>query len=116
MSSSSLPLKTFAAAVWETAFALHAEAVVSGTYYQGGSSLASCSALKSVVRAWECDGSVLKAGDEKLHIRVSEVGKTFQPASGDSFTETGGTVFHDVIAGALDPTETVWTLYTRRRI
>src|SRR5512139_3746532 len=108
MASSSLPLKSWAALQWDALFALHADAVVSGGYYRPGPTLlANASALISALRPGECDGSVLKAGDEKLIARVSELGKAFQPGSGDTFTETSGTVFHDVIAGALDATQTV---------
>ncbi len=113
-----IPLKSIVAAQVESAFKLFADIVCVGDYYRTGAALFKSGVhflVYSVPDAL-CDGTMIKAGDCRLLVRVSEIGSGWQPASGDYVDCGCGSAKYDIICGVMDGTNTLWTLYGRRRV
>ena len=114
-----LPMKAMVQAQLDLAFQIHAESVVEGDYYRSGNVLAKSGihVLAFPLRPVECDGVNLKAGDQKVLLRVNELGiYAFQPTAGDFIaTELqDGTVSFHVLSGVVDFAWVYWTLFCRR--
>jgi hypothetical protein len=112
-----IPMRALTKAQIDLAFTLHADSVCEGAYYKNGATLfkSSVKFLVFPVPPGDCDGSVLKAGDQRMLVRESGLGQDFQPASGDYVQCGCGNTKYGVLSGALDFTASVWTLYCRRR-
>ena len=110
-------MRARAKAQMDATFALYGDSVCQGDYYRSGGTLfkAGVTFLVYPLRPAECDGTVLKAGDQKALVRESDLGQAFQPAAGDYLQAGCGNAKYDVIAGVLDVTASVWTLFCRRR-
>ena len=114
-----IPMKALVQAQIDLMFQLHAESVVEGDYYRSGNVLlkSGIHLLAFPLRPAECDGVILKAGDQKVLLRINELGiYAFQPASGDYIgteLEDGNVVFH-VLSGVEDSAWVYWMLFCRR--
>jgi len=112
-------MKALVQAQIDLAFQIHAESVVEGSYYRAGNVLAKAGihVLAFPLRPVECDGANLKAGDQKVLLRVNELGiYAFQPTLGDFIStelEDGTVTFH-VLSGVVDFAWVYWTLFCRR--
>ena len=113
-----LNIKGSAEGMIDGVFAAFADAVKAGSYsVAGGGVRCTVTFIPAAVPERDCDGSVLKAGMERLLVRVSELGSDFQPKSGDKVTETGGdAASYTVASGVLDPVRTFWTLFVQRSV
>lgn len=102
----------------DAVFTLHADSVSQGAYYQSGGTMLkpSLTLLVFPLRPGEWDGVMLKPGDLRALIREAELEKRFQPAAGDYIQTSSGGPNYEVIAGVLDVTGSVWTVYCRRRL
>jgi len=106
-------------AAMDSLFLSQADSTFEGDYYRSGNTLvkAGVTFLAMPMRASECDGVTVKAGDVKLLMRVNDLGVyAFERAVGDNIqTELqDGNVSFEVIAGAVDFAWVYWTLYCRR--
>ena len=110
-------MKALVQAQIDLAFVLHADSVCLGDYYKSGGTLfkSAVTFLVFPLRPGECDGSVLKAGDQRALVRESDLGQDFQPTTGDYIQCGCGSTKYDVISGVLDFTASVWTVFCRRR-
>ena len=110
-------MRAMAKAQIDAAFALRGDSVCQGDYYKSGGTLfkAAVTFLVFPLRPGECDGTVLKAGDQKALVRESDLGQSFQPAAGDYIQCGCGSTKYQVISGVMDFTASVWTLFCRRQ-
>lgn len=115
MSSSSLPLAEVSVVQIDTLFAVWAEAVKSAwfTAVAGGMGPIAVSVIVSPVPLSLCDGVVVKPGDEKILVRVSELAG-LTPIAGDLVEEVDTSISRDVIVVQLDISRQLYTLIGRR--
>jgi hypothetical protein len=113
---SGIPITAMGLAQVEALFKQYAEVVLTGDYKQAYDTLykAGIHFLVFPLRPGECDGYTLAAGDQRMVVRVSELGEEFQPASGD-YVLHGTNVRYYVTSGVMDPARVAWTLYCRRK-
>jgi hypothetical protein len=112
-----IPMRAITKAHIELAFELYADSVCVGDYRLSGGTLFKTGVefLVFPVQPGVCDGVVLKVGDQRMLVREADLGQAFQPVAGDYVQCGCGNTRYDVIAGVLDLTASLWTLYCRRK-